>query len=108
MGYYTEYEIGAHGYEFGDGRTPKGIVTEHIGYDPFEDRCKWYDHDADMKAISKKYPDALFKLSGNGEESPDLWVKYYQNGKVHAIRATITYDPFDPSKLSDDGNLRRW
>lgn len=107
MGYYTEYEIEAVGSDFGEGLTPEGIVTRHIGYSPFEDRCKWYDHDSVMKSISKQYPDALFKLTGNGEESPDLWVKYYQNGKVHAIRATITYAPFDPSKLSDDGTLRR-
>lgn len=75
------------------------LIEEHIGYNPFEDICKWYDHDEDMKKFSKKYPGTVFVLSGEGEESGDIWKKYYRAGKVQACNAKITFDEYDESKL---------
>jgi hypothetical protein len=63
------------------------------------DRCKWYEHHDQMLAISKKYPDALFTLSGEGEEAGDIWTKYYRAGKSQQAQATIIVDEFDESKL---------
>lgn len=61
--------------------------------------CKWYEHDKDMKEFSKKYPEYLFTLKGEGEEAGDMWVKYFLNGKVQTANAKITFDPFDVNSL---------
>ncbi len=65
----------------------------------FNDSCKWYDHEADMREYSKKHPNTLFKLIGDGEEKGDMWHEYYLNGKMQRINAKIVFDEFDKSKL---------
>jgi hypothetical protein len=60
---------------------------------------KWYDHVVDMRAFSGQWPDVLFILNGEGEESGDIWRKYFKNGKVQMAKAKITFDEFDKSKL---------
>lgn len=52
---------------------------------------KWYEHDRDMLDISMKFPDTVFVLSGEGEESGDLWKTYYKNGVKQDAPAIITY-----------------
>ena len=61
--------------------------------------CKWYSHQEDMKAFSKKHPEAIFELSGEGEESGDIWKEYYKNGKMQRCKAVITFEEFNPKKL---------
>lgn len=63
------------------------------------DSMKWYHHDDDMEHLSQQFPDTLFTLQGVGEEYPDIWRKYYKNGKGYKVMAEITFPPFDPSKL---------
>jgi hypothetical protein len=64
------------------------------------DGCKWYDWEDDMKEFSRKYPETVFVLKGVGEETGDLWLAYFHNGKVQHAPASIAYDAFDPAKLS--------
>lgn len=61
--------------------------------------CKWYDSHTELGEFSKKYPNWLFVLTGEGEESGDLWKKYYLNGKVQEAKAQIIFDEFDEKKL---------
>ena len=97
MGYYTKYELAIisgnnevdHEYQ----------ISKALDYSPFEETCKWYGHEEDMKQYSFRYPDTIFELSGEGEESGDIWKKYYKNGKVQVCKAIITFDEFDESKL---------
>lgn len=65
------------------------------------DQVKWYDYRDDMLKHSKKYPCLVFKLSGEGEDSGDIWCEYFQNGKF--IRYVMPkWDPpeFDVSQLT--------
>jgi hypothetical protein len=64
-----------------------------------QDGCKWYDHDDDFLKFSKSFPDWLFILKGEGEESGDVWKKYYLNGKKQEAKAKISFDDFDEKKL---------
>lgn len=63
------------------------------GYNPFEDRCKWYEHEEDMTALSKKFPHVLFILEGIGEEDGDFWRKYFRAGKMSRADAVLTFSP---------------
>jgi len=103
MGYYTRYELDVDG--------DSSLIAELLNNNEeasyalcengdTEESCKWYNHEIAIKEFSKKHPDTIFKLSGVGEESPDLWVKYFKDGKMQVCTAVITYDAFDESKLS--------
>jgi len=63
------------------------------------DSVKWYDHDDDMRELSAYYPNVTFILEGEGEESGDIWRKYYRNGKAQEVYAEIVFADFDESKL---------
>ena len=77
----------------------KSVIAEVVGYNPFEESCKWYEHDSNMRTVSKRYPETLFVLKGEGEESGDIWIKYYMNGKVQHCEARIVFEDFDENKL---------
>ena len=59
----------------------------------------WYDHEEDMKELSKKFPDVVFDLFGDGEESEDRWHKYFKNGRMQYCPCRFEFDPYDESKL---------
>lgn len=104
MGYYTYFELDlvSHFPEDVDFETMKTEIGDISGYgDRMFDGAsiKWYNHDEDMKNFSKKYPDIVFELSGSGEDPGDMWVCYYQNGKMQYEPAKISFDPFDVDKL---------
>jgi len=100
MGYYTKHELTI--IKGNDNVTDyEKEICEIADYDDlFESECKWYECESDMKEYSKKHPKTLFCISGEGEESGDLWEKYFLNGKVQHCEAIITYEKFDETKLS--------
>lgn len=61
--------------------------------------CKWYSHESDIINFSIKYPDYLFILSGEGEESGDIWKKYFKNGMSQICKARVIFDEFNESKM---------
>ena len=61
--------------------------------------CSWYDAKEDIKCFSLRYPEWLFTLSGEGEESADIWSAYILNGKMQLEIAKWTLEPFDKNKL---------
>jgi len=61
--------------------------------------CKWYCHEYNMKSLSKIYPETLFLLEGEGEESEDIWQKYFKNGKMQVCKAEIVFPKFDESLM---------
>jgi hypothetical protein len=65
----------------------------------YEQECKWYEHEADMHFLSLRYPEITFLLSGEGEESGDVWKKYFKNGKMQHCPAVITFAKYNEAKL---------
>ncbi len=119
MGYYTNFEIRMYDTtknkaqmsfcDAGFGETIFKNFNEIVGYS-FDvtptgdyiyssDEIKWYDHEAEMKQLSKLYPTVLFQVDGDGEEQGDVWVEYFIDGRSQYIKAEITLDDFDPSQL---------
>jgi hypothetical protein len=107
MGYYTNYELKiVSNPNYVDESEIFSELETISGYGGFEhydgslSEAKWYEHDSDMKTLSKKYPEILFQLDGEGEEAGDIWRSFFKNGKSHTSRAKIIFDDFDESKLS--------
>lgn len=99
MGYYTRYTLEVNDETYGM-IDHKEKISKISGYNnPFDDEVKWYGHEGDMKKYSKLNKGILFKLIGEGEESNDLWIKYFKDGKMQVCKARITYDEYDESKL---------
>lgn len=101
MGYYTDYSlIVEDGFvdqeEFNQVRD--SITDYPIDFQD-EQNFKWYDHEKDMKEISKSFPGVLFRLDGYGEEKEDIWQKYFKEGKMQVCRAEIKFADFDESLL---------
>ena len=97
MGYYTDYDIEVK--DGGDVDHIKNIQIETGNGFLFEYGTKWRTRQKDMKNYSLHHPDTLFTLKGLGEESPDVWIEYYKNGKVQVCPGKITFDPFDEGEL---------
>jgi hypothetical protein len=104
MGYQTEHELtiieGSNGLieELRSECERAGWALKYSG--DSAKPCKWYSHENDLKAFSKKHPDALFMLSGKGEENGDAWHEYYRNGKVQVCKAKLVYPVFNADLLA--------
>lgn len=103
MGYYTQYEL-----EIIDGdieliekfRSECEAAKYAInGNGESQECCKWYEHETDLRKFSKKHPEVLFGLSGEGEESGDIWREYYRNGKMQSCKERIVIPEFNASLL---------
>lgn len=115
MGYFTWYSLNVSNAE--GGKLPKGkadAIEKAIdelrvfqdgniesGYSAYD---KWYESEEDMCVLSQKFPDVLFTLYGDGEDSTDSWVSYYLDGAYQHETAKIEYAPFDRLKLCSYGS----
>ena len=64
-----------------------------------EEETKWNKHEKDMRQLSKEFPDNLFELAGEGEESGDIWIEYYQDGKMQRTKGKVVFDPYDEKEM---------
>lgn len=62
------------------------------------DSAKWYDYNENMIAMSEQFPNVLFKLHGEGEDSGDIWDTYYLNGQFQQQKARVMIDACDPKQ----------
>jgi len=110
MGYYTRFELKITEPK-NSTLTEESIIPEfrkkyecakyalsEEGYT--EEPCKWYECEDELKEFSKSYPEHLFLLEGEGEESGDIWKLYVKNGKCQRASAQVTFDEYDESKLA--------
>ncbi len=108
MGYYTAYNLNV--LEGGD---EFEIIAEFRKYSESakyaldeegccDETCKWYNHETELVSFSKKYPDAIFQLQGEGEENGDAWKLYVKDGHSQLCKARLVYDEFDKGKLLAD------
>jgi hypothetical protein len=111
MGYETRYNlvILSGDTHRNDGEPIISVLKNECEYANFalydngvcRESAKWYEHEADMAKFSKQYPDTLFMLSGEGDDSDDLWRMYCKNGKTQKCRAVISYEPMDETIFSN-------
>jgi hypothetical protein len=122
MGYETKFDLDISSHTFkkevkgldANGNPASVFISEHLDYGSIKKEIsnaagytylwsnpvKWYEHEKEMREFSKKYPEVVFTLHGEGEESGDLWIKYFKNGKMQTSKARIEYDSYDESLLS--------
>jgi len=110
MGYYTRYSLKVLKSPTQHADNEEEVIAD-LRKDEYVEACineagdcqderKWYDHDDTMKVFSKNYPNLIFELEGEGEESGDMWKKYYKDGKSQTCQAVITFEEFNPLKLT--------
>jgi len=99
MGYYTNYSLSV--VDGGDYKTDyEEEIQELSGYGSLTfDAIKWYDHEKDMLNYSLQKPEVTFLLEGEGEETGDIWRKYFKNGKMFQTKAELRFEYYDESKL---------
>jgi hypothetical protein len=99
MGYYTRHELTI--VSGGNFETDyEQEITDSTNYSSlFNDSIKWYDCEDDMKKYSKKHPNVIFLIDGEGEENGDIWKAYFQNGKMFKAKAILTFEDFSIDKL---------
>ena len=108
MGYYTRYQLEwspADAFTFEDAAQELAdIANEDLRWwgDIVKgwNNVKWYEYRDHMKTLSMNHPNMVFSLRGEGEESGDIWLEYFQNGQY--IRHTPPeweVPPFDAKKL---------
>ncbi len=103
MGYYTRYSLTV---KEGNTDLLEKFIEENENaayaldsYGETKQECKWYSHDEELVRFTKENKDVLFELSGEGEESGDIWKKYFMNGRMQVCKATLTFPDYDYSKL---------
>ena len=100
MGYNTRHELSI--VSGNDNFTDyEQEITDSTDYSSlFEYSIKWYDCEKDMKVYSKKHPNVVFCIDGEGEESGDIWKAYFKDGKMFKTKAVLTFEEFSIEKLS--------
>lgn len=105
MGYYTRYRLETDDTIFGsetishfrkDNESARHALTER---GESTDGTKWYSHQEDLEKFSLKYPNTLFILYGEGEESGDIWKLYVKGGKSFKAKAILTFEEYSEDKL---------
>lgn len=97
MGYYTRFQLKVIN---GDKSVnyEESITESTSGC--FEDECKWYDFEEQMKAYSLLHPEVTFRIYGEGEESGDVWRAWFKNGKMFRTYAEFVFEEYSEEKLT--------
>ena len=107
LGYYSNYQLlivhkdsDAIMADFRENNEEARVAMDENG--ETDTPIKWYDHERQLKEFSKKYPDAMFQLHGEGESGgEDTWQFYFKNGKGYKDFVIMTFPDFDESKMTE-------
>ena len=58
-----------------------------------DDSYKWYEWKGDIERISRRFPNVLFTLKRDGEDSGDMSVEYFLNEKHESRPIEMTFQP---------------
>lgn len=58
----------------------------------FYEDMKWYDHHEDMIELSKQFPEYVFLLEGDGEDSDDYWRAVYKEGMSDFMNSSRVFE----------------
>lgn len=108
MGYYTYFSLTV---DNAPGQTADLEAIDDVVRTEFRDvfdslelgsyggEAKWYDWEPDMVKLSRRFPEALFYLEGDGESRDDIWGWYFLNGWVQTNGIEVVYNQFDPAYM---------
>jgi hypothetical protein len=97
MGYYTRFIVNVY-TEKTNGKFEKLDYTSDEAYlierrlediseysidlGELGDDMKWYDHESNIKELSKLFPNHFFFVEGEGEEHGDMWKTITKAGEI--------------------------
>lgn len=99
MGYYTYFNLNYYGSaedeealenfepSSADFSFPEAIKM--LIDDDDDNDWKWYSWETDMKKLASLFPNILFVLHGDGEESDDLWEARFKGSEYEYQEFTI-------------------
>lgn len=98
MGYYTKYNFTVYPAE------ATSAIEEALagcsGYGNLsEEPIKWYDHENHCKQVTRQVPGVLLSLTGEGEDTGDLWRKDFLDGEIVDIWRFSEIPPPDVSLI---------
>lgn len=74
-------------------------VANIIDLIEYSEPHKWYEHETDMMKFSQTFPEYIFSLEGNGEDSGDIWKKWFYKGKMQGGKAKIVFPEMELDKF---------
>lgn len=98
MGYNTAYRIEITGK---DNDLALAYLEKISGYGEsiHDESIKWFNCVEDAEKTSKRFPEVLIEIYGDGDESDDNWRMLIKNGKAKRVTATLTYPPLTEDDL---------
>ena len=103
MGYYTYFTIEVIPDQPDDLPQVFKDVTDIDFTELSNDSIKWYDYQSNMSDISRKYPNHVFKLTGDGEDYDDKWQAVFVNGNYQQVYAELIYPTINISAIDNIG-----
>lgn len=98
---YTRYTLSATNAEGKEEDIESSFekITGFRLYLDLKESYKWPRCEKDMKKLSLRYPEIIFKLQSETEYSSELRVKYFLNGKQQTCNAVVTYENYNKNKF---------
>ena len=103
MGYYTYFTLDV------TPDTPEQLpalfeqITDYSFSNIGNDSIKWYDVDSNMCDISRRFPNHIFTLHGNGKDFDDKWQAVYVNGQFSKVYAELIFPTIDVASIDSIG-----